>query len=120
MSKCCGGCYRRDVPTLLAYTAAALAEIAGCFAFWAWLRLDRSALWLAPGIASLIAFAWLLTLADSAAVGRAYAAYGGIYITAALIWLWRVEGVRPDRWDVLGVALCLAGTAVILLGPRGG
>lgn len=105
--------------TLAVYAAAALAEIGGCFAFWAVLRLERSAWWLAPGVASLILFAWLLTLADSAAAGRAYAAYGGVYILASLMWLWSVEGVRPDRWDIGGAALCLIGAGVILLGPRG-
>lgn len=104
--------------TLPAYIGAALAEIAGCFAFWAWLRLDKSAWWLAPGIASLMLFAYLLTLVDSPAAGRAYAAYGGIYIVASLGWLWMVEGVRPDRWDVGGAALCLAGAVLILAGPR--
>jgi len=107
------------VTTLGVYAAAALAEIGGCFAFWAVLRLDRSAWWLAPGVASLILFAGLLTLADSAAAGRAYAAYGGIYILASLAWLWSVEGLRPDRWDIGGAALCLIGAGVILLGPRG-
>jgi small multidrug resistance family-3 protein len=104
--------------TALVYLAAALAEIAGCFAFWAWSRLDRSPLWLAPGLVSLMLFAWLLTRVDSDAAGRAYAAYGGVYICASLIWLWAVEGVRPDRWDAGGAALCLIGTCIILLGPR--
>lgn len=88
--------------TALIYIGAALAEIAGCFAFWAWLRMGKSPLWLAPGVVSLILFAWLLTRVDSDAAGRAYAAYGGIYICASLAWLWTVEGVRPDRWDVGG------------------
>lgn len=105
------------VPALV-YVAAALAEIAGCFAFWAWLRSGKSALWLVPGCASLILFAWLLTLVDTSQAGRAYAAYGGIYILSALMWLWLVEGVRPDRWDVTGVALCLVGAAVIFFGPH--
>lgn len=100
------------------YIAAALAEIAGCFAFWAWLRLDKSPLWIAPGVASLVLFAWLLTLVDVPVAGRAYATYGGIYIVASLGWLWAAEGVRPDRWDMVGAAICLAGAAVILLGPR--
>ena len=104
--------------TIAAYIGAALAEIAGCFAFWAWLRLDKSAWWLAPGIASLILFAWLLTLVDSPAAGRAYAAYGGIYIAASLGWLWLAEGVKPDRWDVAGAAICIAGASVILFAPR--
>ncbi|MBN8971686.1 MAG: YnfA family protein [Rhizobiales bacterium] len=104
--------------TILAYIGAALAEIAGCFAFWAWLRLDKSVWWLVPGIASLMLFAYLLTLVDSPAAGRAYAAYGGVYIVTSLGWLWMIEGVRPDRWDVSGAALCLAGAVLILAGPR--
>jgi small multidrug resistance family-3 protein len=106
--------------TLALYALAALAEIAGCFAFWAWLRLDRSPLWLIPGIVSLCLFAVLLTRIDSAFAGRAFAAYGGVYIAASLGWMWAVEGARPDRWDLLGGAVCLAGAALILWGPRGG
>ncbi|OOY06942.1 YnfA family protein [Thioclava sp. F36-7] len=106
------------MPTLAAYIGAALAEIAGCFAFWAWRRLDKSIWWLAPGMTSLALFAYLLTLADSAAAGRAYAAYGGIYIAVSLIWLWTVEGVRPDRWDLIGVSFCLLGAGIIIAGPR--
>lgn len=104
--------------TSAVYLLAALAEIAGCFAFWAWLRLGRSALWVAPGLAALALFALLLTRVDSPAAGRAFAAYGGVYIAASLAWLWAVEGVRPDRWDLVGAGLCLAGAAVILGGPR--
>ncbi|EHK57019.1 YnfA family protein [Allomesorhizobium alhagi] len=100
------------------FVAAAIAEIAGCFAFWAWLRLDKPAVWLLPGVASLVLFAWLLTLADVPAAGRAYAAYGGIYIAASLSWLWLVEGVRPDRWDLLGAAICVIGASIILFAPR--
>lgn len=105
--------------TLLIYPLAALAEISGCFAFWAWLKLDRSPLWLAPGLLSLAVFAWLLTLVPSEAAGRAYAAYGGVYIAASLLWLWLVEGQRPDRFDLTGAAVCLVGAAVILLPQRG-
>ncbi|MET3790558.1 YnfA family protein [Aquamicrobium terrae] len=101
------------------YAAAALAEIAGCFAFWAWWRLGKSVLWLAPGVVSLILFAWLLAQVDSAAAGRTYAAYGGIYIAASLGWLWLAEGLRPDKWDITGALICLAGASLILLGPRG-
>jgi small multidrug resistance family-3 protein len=97
------------------YALAALGEIAGCFSFWAWQRLDRSALWVLPGLASLAAFAWLLTRIDVSLAGRAYAAYGGIYIAASLAWLWAVEGQRPDRWDGAGAALALCGAAVILM-----
>lgn len=105
--------------SLLAFVGAALAEIAGCFAFWAWLRLGKPALWLLPGIASLALFAFLLTLAESDTAGRAYAAYGGIYIAAALLWLWGFEGHRPDRWDLIGAAVCLLGSGLILFAPRG-
>jgi small multidrug resistance family-3 protein len=100
------------------YIAAALAEIAGCFAFWVWLRLGKSIWWIVPGTASLALFAYLLTLVSTDAAGRAFAAYGGVYVAASLAWLWAVEGVRPDRWDVSGAALCLIGAAVILFGPR--
>lgn len=104
--------------TLPVYAAAAVAEISGCFCFWAWLRLGKSSLWLVPGMASLAAFAWLLTLSPAAFAGRAYAAYGGIYIVASLAWLWLAEGFRPDRWDVAGAFLCLVGAVVILWAPR--
>ena len=102
--------------TALLYVAAAIAEIAGCFSFWAWLRSGRSAWVLVPGVASLVLFAWLLTRVESTAAGRAYAAYGGVYIVASLAWLWAVEGVRPDRADLLGACLCLLGALVILFG----
>lgn len=104
--------------SVLVYIGAALAEIAGCFAFWGWLRLDKPVWWLVPGMISLAIFAWLLTLVDSAFAGRAYAAYGGVYIAASLVWLWAVEGSRPDRWDMIGAAICIAGAAIILFGPR--
>ena len=110
----------RRVKILAIYAFAALTEIAGCFAFWAWLRLDRSPLWLLPGLVSLAVFAWLLTLSDVNAAGRTYAAYGGIYILSSLLWLWAVEEIRPDRWDIIGAALCLLGGAVILFGPGRG
>jgi small multidrug resistance family-3 protein len=104
--------------TIAAYVGAAIAEIAGCFAFWAWLRLDQSIWWVVPGLVSLALFAALLTLVDSAFAGRAYAAYGGVYIASSLAWLWLVEGVRPDRWDLVGTAICLIGAAVIIAAPR--
>ncbi|MBY0509840.1 MAG: YnfA family protein [Rhodospirillaceae bacterium] len=107
------------VPTVLTYLAAAFAEIAGCFAVWAWLRKGASVWWLIPGALALAAFAYLLTRIDSAAAGRAFAAYGSVYIAASLAWLWAVEGSRPDRWDVVGGIVCLAGAAVIIFGPRG-
>ena len=104
--------------TLLPGVAAAFFEIAGCFAFWSWLRLGKSAWWVLPGVVSLAVFAWLLTRIDSVHAGRAYAAYGGIYIVCSLVWLWLVEGARPDRWDVAGAGICLLGAGLILFGPR--
>lgn len=105
------------ITALATYAVAAFAEIAGCFAFWAWLRLDRSVLWLIPGAMSLLVFAALLTRVDAGFAGRAYAAYGGVYIVASLVWLWKVEGQIPTRWDLTGAGFCLAGMAIILIGP---
>jgi small multidrug resistance family-3 protein len=99
------------------YALAAAAEIGGCYAVWAVVRMGRGALWLVPGVALLVLFAWLLTRVEAPAAGRVFAAYGGIYIAASLAWMWGIEGLRPDRWDVIGAALCIAGAAVILL-PR--
>jgi small multidrug resistance family-3 protein len=104
--------------TAFAYIGAALAEIAGCFAFWAWLRMGKSVWWLVPGMAALALFAYLLTLVDAEHAGRTYAAYGGVYIVSAIAWLWLIEGAKPDRWDLVGGAVCLAGAAIILFGPR--
>ena len=106
------------MPTLVVYTCAALAEIAGCFAFWSWLRSGNSALWLFPGMISLAAFAWLLTLSPADQAGRAYAAYGGLYIVASILWMWAIEGHAPDVWDALGAVVCLAGAAIILWAPH--
>ncbi len=103
----------------LLFSIAAVAEIAGCFAFWAWFRLDKPIWWLAPGMLSLALFAGALALVPSEAAGRTYAAYGGIYIIASLLWLWLIEGRLPDRWDVGGALVCLAGASLILFGPRG-
>lgn len=98
------------------YLAAAAAEIAGCFAFWMWLRRDASIWWLLPGVASLVLFAYLLTRIDVDFAGRAYAAYGGIYILASLAWLWAVEATRASVWDLAGVGLAVLGSCVILAG----
>ncbi len=100
------------------YPLAALAEIAGCFAIWAWWR-GASAWWMLPGMASLALFAWLLAQVEAGFAGRAYAAYGGVYIAASLLWMWGAEGQRPDLWDLAGAALCLAGAGIILAAPRG-
>ena len=103
--------------TFATYLLAALAEIAGCFAFWAWLRLDRSIWWLLPGMAALALFAMLLTRIETGFAGRAYAAYGGVYISASIIWLWLIEGQVPSRWDLIGGGVCLLGMMIILAGP---
>ena len=105
--------------TFALFIATALAEIVGCYLPYLWLKQGRSAWLLVPATASLALFAWLLTLHETAA-GRVYAAYGGVYILASVGWMWAVEGSRPDRWDAIGMALCLAGALVILFGPRPG
>ena len=99
---------------LAAFAAAAILEIAGCFAFWIWLRRDGSALVALLGVVSLMGFAAMLTRVDAAFAGRAYAAYGGVYIAASLAWLWVVEGQRPTGTDVLGASLAIAGAIVII------
>jgi small multidrug resistance family-3 protein len=103
--------------TFLLYVATAIAEIVGCYLPYLWLREGRSALLLIPAGISLAIFAWLLTL-HPAAAGRVYAAYGGVYIGVALVWLWLVEGIRPSGWDWTGVAFALAGMAIIAFQPR--
>jgi len=104
--------------TFLFFLLAALGEISGCYAFWAWLKLGKSMLWIIPGTLALIGFAYVLTRVDASNAGRVYAAYGGIYILSSLFWLWLAEGVRPDRWDLLGVGISLVGTTVILFGAH--
>ncbi|HYG06565.1 MAG TPA: YnfA family protein [Stenotrophomonas sp.] len=103
--------------TLLLFVLTAVAEIVGCYLPWLWLRRGASAWWLLPAAASLALFVWLLSLHPTAS-GRVYAAYGGVYVAVALAWLWAVDAVRPTRWDLLGVALCLCGMAVIMFSPR--
>jgi len=105
------------VKTLSLYLITAIAEIVGCYLPWLWLRQGGSAWLLLPAAASLAAFAWLLTLHDAAS-GRVYAAYGGVYIGAALIWLWAVDGIRPSTWDMAGAAVALAGMSIIAFQPR--
>ena len=96
------------------FVLAAFFEIAGCFAFWVWLRRGGAPVVALVGVASLIAFALALTRVDSAFAGRAYAAYGGIYIVASLLWLWVVEGQAPTPTDLAGAALAVAGALVII------
>ena len=100
------------------YSAAALAEIMGCSAFWIWARQGAPAWILAPGLVALVGFAALLTRVDVDAAGRAYAAYGGIYIVFALGWLRFAQGIRPTRTDLLGAAVSLAGAVIIMAGAR--
>ncbi len=103
--------------TLGLFIATALAEILGCYLPWLWLREGKSAWLLLPAAASLGLFAWLLTLHPTAA-GRVYAAYGGVYVGVAVLWLWVVDKVRPSMSDWVGVAVCLIGMAIIMFGPR--
>lgn len=103
--------------TVLLFVVTALAEIAGCYFPYLWLREGRSPWLLIPAALSLSLFAWLLTLHPSGAA-RTYAAYGGVYIAVALLWLWAVERQRPTGWDLVGAAVCLCGMAIIMLGPR--
>ena len=103
--------------TLGLFAVTALAEILGCYLPWLWLRQDKSIWLLLPAALSHVAFVWLLTL-HPAASGRVYAAYGGVYVCMALIWLWAVDGVRPTAWDWLGGAVALLGMAIIAFAPR--
>ncbi|MBD6620572.1 YnfA family protein [Komarekiella sp. 'clone 1'] len=96
------------------FLIAALGEIFGCYTFWVWLRLGKSILWIVPGVLALIVFAFALTKVKASNAGRVYAAYGGVYILSSLVWLWLAEGVKPDKYDLLGVTICLLGTVVIL------
>ena len=107
------------VPALAIYLAAAFFELAGSYALWSVIRLGRSPLWLLAGVVALVLFAGLLTQIGFDASGRAYAAYGGVYILASLVWLWKVDSQSPDISDLIGVGLCIAGTLVILLGRHG-
>ena len=92
---------------------AAFFEISGCYAFWAWWKLDKTILWVVPGVVSLAAFAWVLAQVDASYAGRAYAAYGGVYIAASLLWGAFVERQMPNGYDLLGVALCFLGAVII-------
>lgn len=104
---------------MLWFMVAALLEIVGCYAVWIYVREGRSAWWLGAAVPLLLAFAAALTRAPTLFAGRAYAAYAGIYLLGALAWLWAVDDVRPDRWDLVGAFLAVLGTLVILYGPRG-
>jgi small multidrug resistance family-3 protein len=106
-----------ELKTVALFVVTALAEIVGCYLPYLWLKEGKSILLLIPAALSLALFAWLLTLHPTAA-GRVYAAYGGVYVTVAILWLWSVDGIKPTSWDVLGTALALTGMAVIMFAPR--
>ena len=105
------------VKTGVLFVITALAEIIGCYLPYLWLRKDGSPWLLVPATLSLTCFAWLLSLHPTAA-GRVYAAYGGVYVVVAILWLWSVDGVTPDRWDLLGGIVSLAGMSIIMFSPR--
>jgi small multidrug resistance family-3 protein len=99
------------------FVITALAEITGCYLPYLWLRQGASVWLLVPAAVSLAGFVWLLSL-QHAAAGRTYAAYGSVYVSVAVCWLWTVDGMRPDRWDLLGAAVALGGMSIMLFGPR--
>lgn len=104
--------------TTALFIATAVAEIIGCYLPYLWLQ-DRAPFWvLAPAALSLAVFVWLLSL-HPADAGRVYAAYGGVYVATALVWLWLIDGVRPHFWDITGAAVAVAGMAIIMFAPRG-
>ena len=105
--------------TLGLFVLTAVAEIVGCYLPYLWLKKDATAGLLLPAAASLALFACLLTLHPTAA-GRVYAAYGGVYVAVALLWLWMIDGVRPTVWDLAGVAVTLTGMGIIMLGAQHG
>ena len=106
-----------EIKTLLLFALTAVAEIVGCYLPWLWLKKGGSVWLLLPAAVSLAAFAWLLTLHEAAS-GRVYAAYGGMYISVAILWLWTVDGIRPSAWDVAGVVVTLAGMSIIAFQPK--
>lgn len=108
-----------EFKTILLFFVTAIAEIVGCYLPYLWLKQDKSILLLIPAAISLSVFAWLLTLHPVSA-GRVYAAYGGMYIFVAILWLWLVDGVRPTTWDIVGSVVAIAGMAIIMFAPRNG
>jgi len=106
-----------ELKTIGLFVLTALAEILGCYLPYLWLREGKSIWLLIPGVLSLAAFVWLLTLHPTA-VGRVYAAYGGVYVVMAILWLWAVNGIRPTSWDILGSVVALIGMAIIMFAPR--
>jgi small multidrug resistance family-3 protein len=106
-----------EVKTLLLFLVTAITEILGCYLPYLWLREGKSILLLIPAALSLALFAWLLSLHPTAA-GRVYAAYGGVYIFVAIVWLWTVDGIKPTTWDLVGSAVALLGMAIIMFAPK--
>jgi len=104
--------------TLALFTLTAVAEIVGCYLPYLWLRSGKSILLLIPAVFSLGLFAWLLTLHPSLPAGRTYAAYGGVYVSIAVLWLWQVDGIKPDRWDIIGVVVTIIGMTIIAFAPH--
>ncbi|RZI41988.1 YnfA family protein [Herbaspirillum sp. HC18] len=103
--------------TIILFLVTAVAEIVGCYLPYLWLNQGRSSWLLVPAAISLAVFAWLLTLHPTAA-GRVYAAYGGVYIFVAILWLWAIDGIRPSVWDIVGSLVALLGMAIIMFAPR--
>lgn len=106
-----------EIKTVGLFIITALAEIVGCYLPYLWLREGKSAWLLVPAVFSLAAFAWLLSLHPTAA-GRVYAAYGGVYIFMAILWLWTINGIRPTTWDFIGSGVALIGMTIIMFAPR--
>ncbi|WP_298941138.1 YnfA family protein [uncultured Psychromonas sp.] len=106
-----------EFKTIALFIVTAVAEIVGCYLPYLWLKQDKSILLLIPAAFSLALFAWLLSL-HPAASGRVYAAYGGVYIFVAMIWLWTVDGIKPTLWDLIGASVALIGMAIIMFAPR--
>lgn len=106
-----------EIKTVLLFVVTAFAEIVGCYLPYLWLREGKSIWLLFPAALSLAMFAWLLSIHPTAA-GRVYAAYGGVYVAMAILWLWAVDGVRPTTWDILGSCVALVGMAIIVFAPR--
>lgn len=106
-----------ELKTLLLFLVTAIAEIVGCYLPYLWLREGKTILLLIPAALSLALFAWLLSLHPTAA-GRVYAAYGGVYIFVAILWLWSVDGIKPTVWDMVGSGVALIGMAIIMFAPR--
>jgi small multidrug resistance family-3 protein len=104
--------------TMALFVATAVAEILGCYLPYLWLRREASGWLLVPGVLSLGVFAWLLSLHPSLGAGRAYAAYGGVYVAVAVLWMWWIEGTEPDRWDLIGTGITLLGMCIIAFAPR--